>query len=64
VIGEGPLTDEDLDNMYLFIQEQSQGSDIENYDMTDMRRIFGRPDVPLMDNPEYRNALLDLVNMY
>jgi hypothetical protein len=64
VIGEGPLTDEDLDNMYLFIQDQSQGSDIENYDMTDMRRIFGRPDVPLMDNPEYRNALLDLVNMY
>jgi hypothetical protein len=64
VIGEGPLTDEDLDNMYLFIQEQSKGSDIESYDMTDMMRVFGTPDVPLIENPDYRSALLDLVNMY
>jgi len=64
VIGEGPLTDDDLDNMYLFIQEQYGGSDIERNDMTDMRRVFGTPQVPLMQNPDYRGALLDLVNKY
>jgi hypothetical protein len=32
--------------------------------MMDMMRVFGTPDVPLIENPDYRNALLDLVNMY
>jgi hypothetical protein len=64
VIGEGPITDEDLDNMYLFAQDQYRGSDIESKDIMSILGLLGIPGRQFLDNPEYRSAMLDLMNRY
>lgn len=63
LIGEGELTQEDLDNIYLYANE-SLGSDDPrtSQSASDLMRLFGSPSTNRFKDPEYREMLLNLFN--
>jgi hypothetical protein len=63
VIGEGELTEEDLDNMYLYANDMYRSDDpISSNVSQDLMRLFGSPQRKRFQDPEYRAALLNLFN--
>lgn len=63
VIGQGELTEEDLDNMYLYANDMYKSDDrVSRETAYDMMRLFGTPQRKRFQDPEYRKALLNLYN--
>jgi hypothetical protein len=63
VIGEGELTQEDLDNIYLHANDMVRSDDPRtSQTATDLMRLFGSPSTNRYKDPEYREMLLNLFN--
>ena len=63
IIGEGELTEEDLDNMYLYANDMYRSDDPISSNLSqDLMRLFGSPQRKRSQDPEYRAALLNLFN--
>ncbi len=63
IIGEGELTEEDLDNMYLYANDMYRSPEERSREGSyDLIRLLGRPTDNRSQDPEYRAALLNLFN--
>jgi hypothetical protein len=63
VIGSGDVTDEDLDNIYLWANEMYNSGDKTNQiRANDMLRLVGFPGDNRINDPEYRKQLVKLFN--
>lgn len=63
VIGQGELTEEDLDNIYLYANDMYKSGDQASKEMSyDIMRLFGTPERNRFQDPEYRKSLLNLYN--